>query len=212
MSTTEEQELIEQEIAEQMTPDTDTEAEPEPEEPEAQAPQEMPQDATGAFLTPEEVEKRFKAVQRSFDTYSRAVDRELDFTREIIKDCPLCFTGPRGFVNLNEFGKQPEPLKALVSEIIGLSVEKAYKQDDQISTCPRCDGEGLLATGSKVRTAATILCPTCQGYGCSPPPTGDKLAAPAPTPILASVTGRPAARAGRRRRVRGAQDSPGRPA
>jgi len=188
VSTLEEQELIEQEIVEQMAPDTDAEPDGEPEQDEPEAVQEAPQEPLVGGLTPEEIEKRFKAAQRSWDTYERAIDRELDFTREILKDCPMCFTGPRGFVNLNDAGKQPDPLKNLILEFIGISTEKTYKQDDQIQTCPRCDGEGKLATGSKVASAKTILCPTCKGYGCSPPPEGDVMATPTTVQPLAPVT------------------------
>ena len=79
---------------------------------------------TGDHLTPEAIEKRFKSVGRSFDTYVRAVERELDFALPALKECPLCFMGVRGYVDLNEAGKQPEPLKNLILDFIGIATEK----------------------------------------------------------------------------------------
>jgi hypothetical protein len=188
MATVEEQNAIEEEIAGQMSPDVDGEPEEEPsgdvEEPEDAAPE-----PPFVGITPEEVEKRFKSVGRSWDTYSRAVEMQLDFTRDLFKDCPMCFASQvHGYVDMRDAGKFPDPLKNLILEFLGISTERDYKQDDQITTCPRCDGEGLLATGSHVHSASVILCPTCEGYGCSPPPKQDKLTAPVPAPSIAPIT------------------------
>ena len=139
-------------------------------------------------LTPDEIDKRFAKAEQSWKTYERSIDSNLDCVREQIKDCPLCFTGPRGFVNLAQLGNQSDELKRVVMECIGLSAAREYKQADDIQTCPKCDGEGYLATGSHVFTASTILCPTCKGYGCAPPPVDDETATPVPAPTVAPVT------------------------
>ena len=87
MATVEEQDQIEEEIARQMSPDADGEPEEEPsgdvEEPEDAAPE-----PPFVGVTPEEVEKRFRSVGRSWDTYSRAVTR-IHGGGILYRSCPL---------------------------------------------------------------------------------------------------------------------------
>jgi hypothetical protein len=87
-------------------------------------------------------------------------------------ECPLCIASiVPGMVNLADAGNLHPEHEAIVKHYLGISREMEYAQDDQVSECPVCHGEGKTKTGSKVPQFATHDCSECRGFGYVPPPT-----------------------------------------
>lgn len=140
-------------------------------------------------LTPEQVERRFASVKKSWGTYKASVERNLDFLEQgRLTECPMCKEDHPGYIDLHDAGKYPEEVSTVVLQFLGFATEIAYKEDPDTGTCQRCDGEGIVATGSKVKTAKKKLCPACKGFGFQPPPGEDPLVAPISVAPLQPVT------------------------
>lgn len=176
----------EAQIVAEMTPETEAEPEPEPEdepEPEPDTPEPLPQ-STGP--APNDVEQRFQKLDTSTLTYTRRVAELLDWMVGELELCPLCSPTPHlGFVNMGAAGLVPSNVIDVVQAYLGFAREIEYRQDPEVQTCQRCQGEGKTQTGSKVKGNETRRCPACRGYGYQPPPRDDAEGAPIAAPIHA---------------------------
>ena len=133
------------------------------EEPEAPSEPEQPSD--------EERSKMFAKIDGSFNTYKRAVERNLEDELPDWLFCPLCAAGAvPGFVNRHDLGRVPEQVQANVGQFLGFARETEYPAAHGIHVCSDCEGLGKVSTGSRVAEHMTITCPTCKGYGYTPPP------------------------------------------
>lgn len=133
------------------------------EEPEQPAESEQPSD--------EERSKMFAKIDGSFNTYKRAVERNLEDELPDWLFCPLCAAGAvPGFVNRHDLGRVPEQVQANVGQFLGFARETEYPAARGITVCADCEGLGKVSTGSRVADHMTITCPTCGGYGYTPPP------------------------------------------
>lgn len=171
------------------TPDTDGDVDEdgEGEDEPTSEPEEIELHAPG--INPEVMDKLYKAAERSFADYTRNRIEPLNETGAVnLFPCPLCPSPNKGFVDLNFAGAVPAEVIEQVNHYLGFTREIAYEQDPETQTCQRCKGEGIVATGSHVKTASRKVCPTCNGYGCQPPPTSDPLATPVALPTLAPIT------------------------
>lgn len=166
--------------AEQETqiPEPEPVTEPEPDEneqgedaPAEDAPPEPEPEPEAEPQGDEERTEAFRKIDGSFKTYSRNVEKQLS---EEITDwlyCPLCASGAvPGYVNRHDMGRVPEEVQANVKTFFGLARETDYQSAPGITTCTDCGGLGKVSTGSRVAEHATITCPTCKGYGYTPPP------------------------------------------
>ena len=62
-------------------------------------------------------------------------------------ECPLCIASiVPGMVNLADAGNLHPEHEAIVKHYLGISREMEYAQDDQVSECPVCHGEGKTKT------------------------------------------------------------------
>ena len=135
----------------------------EPTEPETASPPEQHSD--------EERHKMFAKIDGSFNTYKRAVERNLEDELPDWLFCPLCGSGAvPGYVNRHDLGRVPEDVQANVQMFLGFARETEYAAAPGISSCTDCGGLGKVSTGSKVAEHMTITCPRCKGYGYTPPP------------------------------------------
>lgn len=118
-----------------------------------------------------EMEKAFSKIERSFGTYKAAVERNLE---EQITDwlgCPLCYGGAvPGYFNRHDIGHVPDEIAANVKMVLGFARETDYEAAPGIVACTDCGGLGKVSTGSRVAEHMTITCPTCKGFGYTPPP------------------------------------------
>ena len=118
-----------------------------------------------------EMEKAFKKIEGSFNTYKAAVERNIgdDVTDWLF--CPLCASGAvPGFFNRHDLGRVPEDVKSNVMTVLGFARETEYPEARGINTCEGCNGLGKVSTGSRVAEHMTITCPSCKGFGYTPPP------------------------------------------
>lgn len=144
------------------TADAEDEPAAEPEPIEAPQP-EPPQD--------EERQAVFAKIDRSFNTYKSAVERNLGDEVTDWLFCPLCASGAVvGYVNRHDLGRIPDEVAANVQTFLGYQRETEYPSARGINVCDDCAGLGKVATGSRVSEHMTITCPTCKGYGYTPPP------------------------------------------
>lgn len=169
MSETENEQPEEQEPEETQPvdddPDQDEGAEDDdaPAEPEPEPANEQPSD--------EERSKMFAKIDGSFNTYKRAVERNLEDELPDWMFCPLCASGSvPGFFNKHDLGRVPEDVQANVMTVLGFARETQYPASPSTSTCDACDGLGKVTTGSRVAEHMTITCGKCKGYGYVPPP------------------------------------------
>lgn len=119
----------------------------------------------------EDRSKMFAKIDRSFGTYRSAVERNLEDEVTDWFGCPLCFSSAvPGYVNKHDMGRVPEDVQDNVRTFFGLARETDYASAPGIVACTDCGGLGKVSTGSRVAEHATITCPTCKGYGYTPPP------------------------------------------
>lgn len=123
------------------------------------------QDAPPAGPSPEEIEVRFKKVEKAFSTYQRTVERELGDLADDLTACPLCFDTPAGFVRVGAIGTFPQEIVQTVEMFLGKTLEAEYVESKDYQPCPECNALGKVRTGSKVPNQETLLCPRCQGRG-----------------------------------------------
>lgn len=134
-----------------------------PDEPEAPAEPEQGSDEDRVAMA--------KKIDRSFKTYQAAVERNIgdEVTDWLL--CPLCASGMApGFVNRHDLGRVPDEVQANVQTYLGFARETEYPAAHGIHVCSDCEGLGKVSTGSRVAEHMTITCPTCKGYGYTPPP------------------------------------------
>lgn len=143
-----------------------------PDETETEQPDETEQPEAPQGDTPESMEKRFKGVERSFNTYKSSVDRNLEEYALDLLPCPMCFGTPHpAFVNKHDMGRVPDDVQGNVKMFLGLAREKDYPASDTHNRCSSCQGLGKVSTGSLVPDHATITCHACNGFGYMPPPS-----------------------------------------
>lgn len=151
--------------AEQGEDEEDPAAEPEPIE--ASQP-EPPQD--------EDRERLAKSLSTRYESYKKSMIDKLGDESPEWMVCPLCTSSMApGFVNVHDFGNVPEEIRTNVNTYFGLARETEYPSARGINVCDDCSGLGKVATGSRVAEHMTITCPTCKGYGYTPPPGASGL-------------------------------------
>jgi hypothetical protein len=116
-----------------------------------------------------EWEARFRKIEQSFSTYSRAVERNLaDDATDFIR-CPLCLGATPGFVNRHAAGRIPAEQADVVKKFLGLARPVDYPASSQHRQCDSCKGLGKVATGSQVPGKEIIMCGVCSGNGFTGP-------------------------------------------
>jgi hypothetical protein len=135
-------------------PEPTPEPEPEPEQP-----------------SDEDRAKLAKALDTRFTNYRNSVEKILADEVQDWLLCPLCVSGMApGYVNRHDLGRVPEEVQANVQMYLGFQRETEYPEAKGINTCEGCNGLGKVSTGSRVAEHMTITCPSCKGYGYTPPP------------------------------------------
>lgn len=146
------------------TPDEaedEDEATPEPAEPQNAA----------QSMSEAEREKAYKRIEQSYNTYVRAVGKNLEEDANDLVPCLLCSSTPHpAFLNQNDAGRVPQEVVDGVKLFLGFAREVEYRQSSQHRTCDLCGGEGQVSTGSHVPQWKSLACPACKGYGFVPPP------------------------------------------
>jgi len=146
-------EAAEQEDAEQADdePDEQPEPEPTPADPQPESPDDR---------------KRQRDAERTVKTYATKILGHFADQAEHLTDCPLCGgTQWPGFVHIGDAGRMPADVKNAVMAFLGYAAERDYPSVPDFFTCDACDGEGKVATGSKVPGKTTRDCPRCLGQG-----------------------------------------------
>lgn len=158
--------------------DAETEHEGEP-EPEAVA--------APAGISAEELEKRFKAIERAWKTYTGKVSSIMEEEALQLTECPLCSGTVPGFVLIDGAGHVDDVTKSVVQTYMGIVQEADYPSDPDFRECNRCDGLGQIRTGSKVPQWKMLTCQTCSGRGYLGPPVAAANGVAEPSAVLAAV-------------------------
>lgn len=158
-----EAEAAEREGFERMTqaaePDASEPSEGEPVEDEAAEEQEAPTEPPSDVAA----ERALKAIDRAGDAYTRKVQAIQRETPLGLVECPLCPVP--GFVS-ELSPTEPDPsVVEVVSEYLGLGGTPKLRPHAYFETCPTCDGQGAVATGSKRAGFLDEPCPDCTGRG-----------------------------------------------
>lgn len=115
--------------------------------------------------TPESIEKRSRSAEQRFARYGKGIEELYADTEARLYECPLCPSQHKGYVDLNFAGLIPDEIADAVKGYLGMARPIAYKPSPRYRTCPECDGEGKVATGSHVPDKQTAQCEGCQGRG-----------------------------------------------
>lgn len=152
-----------------------------------QAPEPEPEPVAQG-TTPEQWEARFKKIEGSWNTYTRAVEKQLAEAGDDYFRCPLCLGDTPGFLNRGQAGRFPDEQADLVKHVLGLARPVTLKQSKRYTRCAECDGHGKVATASQVPGNEDIKCEDCDGWGFTPPPSAPRngQAPPAALPTLAA--------------------------
>lgn len=128
------------------------ESEPSP-EPEPRGPSEQ------------EIEARFRAVERAGKAYVRKLEEAFGPDFEQFLNCPMCAADFPGYIHIGKVGGFPREIVAQTNEIMTGFKQVEYKQLPGFQTCPTCDGEGKGLTGSRVPGKEQADCPSCKARG-----------------------------------------------
>ena len=160
----------------------DSEGEPDEDAPESAQEAAGGTVSLGQGLTPETMERRFKASESAVTAYAKKLSVIWEEDYASLYPCPLCPDIHKGFVSLNDAGRVPEEIQAGVMQYFGFSREVDYEQDGRLETCNICKGLGKTKTGSKVPGNDTTQCTNCKGYGFYPPPGAELASGVSPDP------------------------------
>jgi hypothetical protein len=143
----------------------------EDDEPEAEAEAEP----VAQGLTPEEVEKRYAKAERATVAYAKRIGEALGDLADDLTPCPLCPDVHKGFVNVSDAGRVPDPVKDVVMLYLGFATEAEYVPSPSHHVCTACEGLGKVKSGSRVAQWEALTCPACKGYGFVPPPGAENV-------------------------------------
>jgi hypothetical protein len=162
-------------VTDEADEEEEVEAEPEPEEPVAQG------------FTPEQWDKAFKSIEKSYTTYTNAVSRNLEEAAQDYLPCPLCADTPAGFIHPSAVGTFPPEVTEAVDAILGRRTGPTLKQAQDTEQCITCGGIGKLATKSLVPEWSEKVCGGCGGAGFTGP--GNPMFSPATPAVVPVQTG-----------------------
>lgn len=159
---TEEPEITEEQVAEAERENEEAE-QPEPEQPEPEQPEpEQPEPMTQA-----RAESILASLERYRGTVAREVAKRAGPMFDDLVPCPLCSQGSPtlGYI----FPELPEPensmRRAYVEQALGGEPEAEYLDSPTKHKCDRCNGYGMLRTGSHVPNQDKLPCDGCDGNG-----------------------------------------------
>ena len=164
-------EIIEEPVEdeEEATEAPQTADEPEEEE-EAQtefyAPESAAQQPVEAGMSMEDAMEASKGASGDWKRFkARTVERWKPIAGQLM-DCPLCLDQHKGMIDLTHAGQYPPEIVRVVQEYLGLVVPVQLSESRYFETCPECQGEGNVLTGSHLGDKRTAPCPDCgqKGY------------------------------------------------
>jgi hypothetical protein len=79
--------------------------------------------------------------------------------------CPMCLHLTAGFLFPPDAAPIPEENVALIRSLIGMPAKRTLKRHPSFTTCPECEGEGSIDTGSHRIGYDESACPGCAGKG-----------------------------------------------
>jgi rubrerythrin len=149
------QPITEEDAAEQA--DDGDDFDPEPAEPESEP------ESRG--LSEQEIEQRYKALEREQKRHTAAIAKVLgDEAPELIV-CPLCEPELQGFLRMESFDHPRDEIHEAMIGVLKRPSQVEYRPAPHAVTCIDCDGLGEVLSGSHVAGKERIVCPTCNGQG-----------------------------------------------
>jgi hypothetical protein len=179
-------EVTEEELASQMTPDGDEPGEPgelapdeNEEAEEAEQPADPQPEPEPQGLTEKQLEQRMKRIDTAASNYRNKIGDILGDDLLIMQPCPLCTDGVPAFIFP---GVAPPEVVEAVRPVIGLPDLHEFKDAPHAHRCDTCAGRGVVLSGSFVQGNEAISCPKCSGSGfVVDQATGPAVTPPAPT-------------------------------
>lgn len=147
---------------EELTPDEEPEPDPDPEpEPEPEQPANL--------HTEEWWEKAWSKSEAENRRHADRVSAIFEEESQEFAQCPMCMTGPAGWLTGNQFS---DDHRTLIVAALGMDDPSSYEPMRGAVVCDTCKGRGKVKTPSKVAGYQTLMCPDCQQSD----PSGRKFA------------------------------------
>ncbi len=194
MSTPEDEDLTEEDVAE-LDRDGDVHEDGDGDDDPAGAAPAEPQDDEPSSLA------NVEAIGKKLDLLSKHVAKRMgeilgDDANEF-EECEVCtFWGTPGW---RHKGPLPSAVEDVLKVALGGHASAEYRPDEYSRECDRCNGLGVVLTGSKVLGQETLQCMKCHGMGWQP--IGNERAtgafayqngpAAAPPPVLTPAAAAP---------------------
>lgn len=148
-------EAAEAEEAEQQEADA---AAPPPDEPVARSESDL------------QMERRHAAAERKWREHEKRVRTIFEDESEYLYECPLCAGSHPGLIDIRFAGQVPDDLQEAVLGYMRGAEQVRYLPAQHVAECPVCGGNGKVLSGSHVAGKDLVTCPTCKGFGFTPPP------------------------------------------
>lgn len=154
----------------------DTEPETPPDEADTDTPDEDEAEAEAEQTTPppgisyEQLEQMRKKLDTSANTWRRRVEELLGEDFEMLTPCELCSFDIPGFHWPAELQQPISETHERLLNVLRQPAAPEYRDATQVRQCVDCAGWGKVKSGSRLASHETVTCPSCKGYGYTPPP------------------------------------------
>jgi hypothetical protein len=164
VSEQEAEQQLEDEIAAQMAPDADAGSDDEADVPEDDPPNVPVEDPEPSSLAL--IEKRGKDLDGLAKTVKTRLTSILGADLELFEECEICnyWNTPGWRIT----GPLPAEVADVVRLALGMHGEAEYQRDEYSRACEKCNGLGVVLTGSKAVGQETLQCLPCKGFGWVP--------------------------------------------
>lgn len=120
---------------------------------------------SGSVTDEKELAKRDQKLDAENTRHAKRVGEIMDEAAVDLVPCPVCMDGIAGWVYAPEAQALPEEAQLRLRQLLGLSGLEGIKQATFATTCPDCDGQGEVRTGSRVVGYETTTCERCGKLG-----------------------------------------------
>lgn len=165
-------------------------------EPDDEPGEESDGEPSGSALDEKEIERRQQKLENENVRHAKRLGDIMGDDATALIPCPVCMDGIAGWIYPPDAAPLNPDQVSRIRTVIGLPDYTTFRQADDATTCPACDGLGETITGSHVPGYETKTCSRCNktGYILTGQHVERVNGAAEPAPVLTgpTVVGEPA--------------------